>query len=127
MAAEQESFESAVDEQGGAGADGDFLDDTAEGLALDDSQDAAVVEEEEEEDEPETREVMVDAKYHLHGVVCHSGPSSSSGHYTSDILDESTGYWSRHDDSLVTTLSQLPAEWSRNGYLLIYCHASCFR
>ncbi len=87
--------------------------------------------EEEEEEEEEELEgeppIPVDGKYHLHAVVNHNGASANSGHYVSDICDEAKGRWQRYDDSLVTTLTQLPRDWSRNGYLLVYCHSSCFR
>jgi hypothetical protein len=83
-------------------------------------------EEEEEEDEAEPP-IPANGRYHLHAVVNHSGVSASSGHYVSDIYDEAKGRWQRYDDSLVTTLTQLPRDWSRNCYLLVYCHSSCFR
>ena len=84
-------------------------------------------EEEEEEEEEAEPPIPVNGKYHLHAVVNHSGASASSGHYVSDVLDEAKGRWRRYDDSLVTVLSQTPREWRRNGYLLVYCHSSCFR
>ncbi len=81
----------------------------------------------EEEEEESELPIAVNGKYHLHAVVNHSGISASSGHYVSDVLDEAKGQWQRYDDSLVTKLSQVPRDWSRNGYLLVYCHTSCFR
>ncbi len=81
----------------------------------------------EEEDEEAEPPIPVNGKYHLHAVVNHSGVSASSGHYVSDVLDEAKGQWQRYDDSLVTKLTQVPRDWLRNGYLLVYCHASCFR
>ena len=68
-----------------------------------------------------------DARYRLHAVVSHSGATAGAGHYVSDVYDAAHGRWRRFDDSLVTTLTQAPAEWARGGYLFVYAHAACFR
>ncbi|KAG2372722.1 hypothetical protein C9374_003640 [Naegleria lovaniensis] len=58
------------------------------------------------------------AKYHLYGVLVHSGGSSCSGHYYSYVKN-SNGIWYKMDDSSVTQVSQSTA-LSQQAYILFY-------
>jgi len=58
------------------------------------------------------------AKYHLYGVLVHSGGSAHSGHYYSYVKN-TNGIWYRMDDSSVTQVSQ-SAALSQQAYILFY-------
>lgn len=58
------------------------------------------------------------ARYHLYGVLVHSGGSSCSGHYYAYVKN-SNGIWYKMDDSSVTQVSQSTA-LSQQAYILFY-------
>ena len=62
--------------------------------------------------------------YDLTGVVSHSGPMATSGHYTADVRDPTTGQWSRHNDEFVhnISLNDVINDWRKatEAYIFMY-------
>lgn len=64
------------------------------------------------------------ACYSLQAVVTHRGGSAAAGHFIADARDSASCAWFRHDDSVVTRISQKDATCGavaeRGAYLLFY-------
>ncbi|GBG76062.1 hypothetical protein CBR_g21302 [Chara braunii] len=91
-----------------------------------------VVDEEAAEGIPERKEdgTLSDccsSEYSLHGIISHIGAEVSCGHFVADILqvDQWRSQWYRHDDSLVSPVSDSSVFSMREFsecYLLFYVH-----
>jgi len=72
-------------------------------------------------------DAKIDARYKLYSICQHEG-SVNSGHYVSNCLDESNGFWYQYDDSEVSRIPSTVTTIlspSSSCYLLFYRRDDC--